>query len=117
MNRSKALNREDFVLFLGGVKTAGLKTAVTDKMTMAEFGRRLGVTYVGYMIEYRLGAVEDLKIMSLMVRPAVEARYNCRCVIEAKKSPVHLIHKRSEEALHFLTAICPCNDGLNRYFK
>ena len=112
-----ALGKQNFTLFLGGMQPADLKSLVSSAKTMAEFGRQLGVTYVGYLVEYRLNEEEDLKIVSLLVKPSTEKRYDCQCMEDKRKLPLHVYHQPTAQTLTYLAGACHCNLNFTDYYK
>ena len=111
------MESQSYSLFLGGVKKEDLGLYVTPDETMLEFGRRLGFSFVGYLIEYRLDETEDLKIVSLLVKPITEKRYICRCMTDKTKLPVHVYRGGTGCTLRHLSATCYCNLKFTDYFK
>ena len=114
-NRSKIGKR--FTLFLGGVKREALLAQVTEKENMASVGRLLGVKFAGFLIEYILDEREDTKIISLLMYPHNEKTYNCTCMVDREKMPMHILKGDSDNALEQLTFSCPCNQTFRLYFK
>ena len=115
--KSVAVEKQSYSLFLGGMKKEDLNLFVTSNETVLEFGRKMGITFVGYLIEYRLDETEDLKIVSLLVKPATEKRYICRCMSDKTKLPIHIYRGGTGCSLRHLTATCPCNLKFMDYFK
>ena len=117
LNGKLAVEKQSYTLFLGGMQPTNLRTFVSSKVTMAELGRLLGVTYVGYLIEYRLSEEEDLKIVSLLLKPSTEKKYSCQCMRDKEKLPLHVHHEPTAQTLIHLTASCHCNLKFTDYFK
>ena len=112
-----AVEKQNYTLFLGGMQPTHLRAYVTPKETMAELGKRMGVTFVGYLIEYRLSEVEDLKIVSLLLKPSAEKRYICRCMKDKSKLPLHIHRGATFRALGRLSETCHCNLNFTDYMK
>ena len=101
--------QNDYSLFLGGAQKADLEQAVDGAETMEEFGRKHGVGFAGYVIEYRMGVEEDVRIISLLMQPATERLYECLCMSNPDKKPMHIFPGRTSYLLSRLVYTCPCN--------
>ena len=104
-------------MFLGGARTETLNSEVEEGVTVSAFMRRAGVTISGSLVEYQLSEVEDLKTISLLIKPSSEKRYICYCMKEKDKLPMHIFSGGTALALSRLSQICHCNLNFARYFK
>lgn len=104
-------------MFLGGMRDETLKKEIVKGLTVSEFGKRAGITFSGCLIEYRLDDVEDLKTITLLLKPSTERKYICRCMQDSNKLPMHIFPGDILYALERLSQVCNCNLNFIDYFK
>ena len=111
------ISQQSYAVFMGGMQRTTLRAEVSDGLTVSSFGRQAGITFTGSIVEYQLSEVEDLKIISLLVQPSNERRYECVCVRDRNKLPMHIYKGGTSYALERLSQVCLCNLNFCKYLK
>ena len=117
LSDDKAVTQQGYTMFLGGARTETLNSEVMEGVTVSAFMRQAGVTISGSLVEYQLSEIEDLKTISLLIKPSYEKRYICHCMKEKDKLPMHIFCGGAALALSRLSQICHCNLNFACYFK
>ena len=112
-----AVSKQSYTLYLGGLQRENLAEEVAEGLTVSGLARRAGVRMVGFLVEYQLDDVEDLKIISLLLQPAGESKYICECLRDRTKMPLHIFRGTTEYTLKQLSTVCPCNINFHLYSK
>ena len=112
-----AVSEQSYAVFLGGMQKTTLHTEVAAGLTVSSFGRQAGITFSGSIVEYQLSEVEDLKIISLLIQPSTEKKYECICVKDRNKLPMHIYKGSTSYTLERLSQVCPCNLNFCKYLK
>ena len=109
--------KQGYTMFLGGARTETLESTVIEGVTVSSFLRQIGVTIVGSLVEFQLSEIEDLKIVTLLVKPSAERKYICHCMKEKDKLPMHIFPGGTALALTRLSQTCHCNLNFIDYCK
>ena len=117
LKKDVAVSKQSYTLFLGGLQREYLETEIDDRETMAQFAKRVGIKYLGFLIEYRLDENEDIKLVSLLLQPSEEPKYTCQCLRDDNKMPLHIFRGDTTFSLARLGEICPCNLNFRLYTK
>ena len=117
LKKDVAVTKQSYSLFLGGLQKEHLEKELGDQGTMAQFAKRAGVKYLGFVIEYRLDEDEDLKLVSLLLQPSEESKYICQCLRDDNKMPLHIFRGDTAFSLARLSELCPCNVNFRLYTK
>ena len=112
-----AVSQQSYSLFLGGLQKEHLDKNVGNQGTMAQFAKKVGVRYMGFVIEYRLDEDEDLKLVSLLLQPSEEPKYVCQCLRDDNKMPLHIFRGDTAFSLARLSELCSCNINFRLYTK
>ena len=117
LKKDVAVSEQSYTLFLGGMQKEYLDRELETLETMAQFAKRIGIKYLGFLVEYRLDDEEDLKLVSLLLQPGDESKYVCHCLIDDNKMPLHIFRGDTSFSLTRLSGICPCNVNFQLYTK
>ena len=117
LKKDVAVSKQSYTLFLGGLQKEYLDCELETRDTMAQFAKKVGVKYLGFLIEYCLDDDEDLKIVSLLLQPGEETKYVCQCLLDDNKMPLHIFRGNTAFSLTRLSEICPCNINFRLYTK
>ena len=109
--------KQGYTMFLGGARSETLSSNVSQDVTVSKFLRGAGVTISGSLVEYQLSEIEDLKTISLLIQPSSEKKYECRCLKDKDKLPMHIFRGGTVLALSHLAQLCSCNLNFIDYYK
>ena len=116
LKKDVAVSEQSYSLFMGGLQKEHLEKDL-GRETMAQFAKKIGVRYLGFIIEYRLDEDEDLKLISLLLQPSEESKYVCQCLKDDNKLPLHLFRGDTAFSLARLSEMCSCNVNFRMYAK
>ena len=117
LKKDVAVSKQNYTLFMGGLQREYLDSELETRETMAQFARKIGIKYLGFLVEYRLDEDEDLKIVSLLLQPGEESKYICQCLADDNKMPLHIFRGDTTFSLNRLSELCLCNTNFRLYTK